>query len=394
MLRRTVTFLTAVALIGGVASLVYFNSQPTTLRWGPTQELTLPLAWLIVASTIAGAALVFMVLLAREGHWALRQWRLLRSLRASEHAAARRSEARACVLAGRHAKARTLLAKTASGPGAVIDDAVDYGEAFLAEGRVAEARTHLEDARRELGDDPRILHALARCCRAAHDHPATVAALERAVEALPASVTLHSLLRDSLVDLGWWGRAEAAQQRIVDLQPEDPAEKRRLIDIRMKAAESGDAGEREAAFRGVLAMDPSWPAAAAGRAAILADQGRKRAAVRVLYRAARRRPAAETLRALDATLEGATTRRLLSIYRRLRRVHPANHELALHHAAHLVRLGRDAEAESVLRELDGATGRDGALVESLRAKMLESHADAAGAADALRRALDKSLEDS
>jgi len=400
MLRRTLTLIAAVLLIGGVASLVYFNSQPTTLRWGPTQELTLPLAWLIVGSTVAGAALGLLALLAREGRWALRQWRLMRALRTSERTASRRSEARASMLAGRYAKARTLIAKTASGPGAVVDDVVDYGEAFLAEGRASDGRTHLEDARRELGDDPRILFALARCCRALGDHAAAVAALDRAIDALPTSVALHSLQRDCLVDLEWWPRAEVAQQRIVDLHPGDPAEKRRLIDIRMKEADGGDSVEREAALRGVLAMDPAWPAAAAGRAAMLAGQGKKRAALRVLHRAAKSRPAEETLKALDATLEGASARQVLRIYRRLRRAHPANSELALHQAAHLVRLGRNAEAETVLRELEGSghgemkssTGREAALVESLRAKMLEGGADQAGLADALRRALDKSLD--
>ena len=392
MVRRFFTFLAAVTIIGAVASLVYFNSQPTTLYWGPRQEITVPLAWLIVGSTAAGAALVFFVLLAREGHWALRQWRMLRALRASERAAARRSEARSCVLAGRHAQARSLLAKTATGAGAVLDDAVDYGEAFLAEGRAAEARTHLEDARRELGDDPRILHSLGRACRALGDHAGAVAVLERAVEALPTSVQLHSLLRDSLVELQWWPRAEVAQQRLVDLRPTDAAEKQRLIEIRMHAAEGGDSSDRETALRAVLAMDPSWPAAATGRAAMLREQGKTRAAVRVLYRAAKRRPAEETLRALDAALEGTNPRRLLRLMGRLRRAHPAAHELALHHAALLVRLGRNTEAEAVLRELDGAGGREGAIIEGLRATMLEGHDDPAAVAEALRRALDKSLE--
>lgn len=392
MLRRSITFALAVALVGGVASLVYFNSQPTTLRWAPNQEITLPLAWLIVASTVAGAAFVFFVLLAREGHWALRQWRLVRALRASERAVARRSEARASILAGRHAKARALLGKTATGPGAVLDDAVDYGEAFLAEGRAADGRTHLEDARRELGDDPRILYSLARCCRALGEHAAAVAALDRAVEALPTSVELYSLMRDCLVDLSWWPRAEAAQQRIVDLHPGDHREKERLIEIRMRAAEAGDSSDREAALRGVLAMDPSWPAAAAQRATLLNEQGRTRAAVRVLYKAAKRRPAEETLRALDTILENGNSRRLLRLYRSLRRANPASSELALHHAAVLVRLGRNSEAEAVLRELDTPSGREAVLVESLRAKMLEGGTDPAELVDALRRALDKSLE--
>ncbi|MFN2426417.1 MAG: tetratricopeptide repeat protein [Candidatus Binatia bacterium] len=392
MLRRSLTFLAAIAIIGGVASLVYFNSQPTTLRWAPAREITLPLAWLIVGSTIAGAALVFFVLLAREGHWALRQWKMLRTLHAAERAAARRAEARSCVLAGRHAQARALLAKTATGAGVVLDDAVDYAEAFLAEGRPAEARTHLEDIRRELGDDPRLLHSLARACRALGDHAGAVAVLERAVETLPSSVVLHSLLRDSLVALEWWPRAEVAQQRVVDLRPVDEAEKERLIAIRMRAAELGDSAERETALRAVLAMDPSWPAAATARAAMLAEQGHNWTAVRVLYKAAKRRPAAETLRALDTALETSNPRRLLRLLSRLRRYHPGAHELVLHQAALLVRLGRHAEAEAVLGELDGAGGREGAIVEGLRAKMLEGHDNPAGVAEALRRALDKSLE--
>jgi tetratricopeptide (TPR) repeat protein len=392
MLRRTLTFLAAILIIAGVASLVYFNSQPTTLRWAPRQEITLPLAWLIVASSLAGALVVFFVLIAREGHWALRQWRLLRALRAAEHAAVRRSEARACVLAGRHAKARSLLAKTATGAGALVDDAVDYGEAFLAEGRPAEGRTHLEDARRELGDDPRILHSLARCCCALGDNPGAVAALDRAVESLPSSVALWSLLRDCLMRLEWWPRAEVAQQRIVDLHPTDPVEKQRLLEIRMRAAQEGDTTERENALRGVLAMDPSWPAAAAARAQMLDGQGRKRAAVRVLYKAAKRRPAEETLRALDQVLENGNSKKLLRLYGRLRRQNPASSELALHHAALLVRLGQNAQAEEVLRGLDGATGREAAIVESLRAQILEGQSDPAAVASALRRALERSLE--
>src|SRR6185369_13444493 len=209
---------------------------------------------------------------------------------------------------------------------------------------------------------------------------------------MPASVALHTLRRDCLVDLEWWSRAEAAQQRVVDLLTGDPDEKQRLIDIRMKAAESGDAGERETALRGVLAMDPSWPAAATSRASMLAAQGKKRAAVRVLFRAAKRRPAEETLRALDALLEDGGSRQLLRLYRRLGRAHPHSSEISLHHAAQLIRLGRTVEAATLIRELGELVGRDAAVAESLRAKMLEGQADSSGVNEALRRALDKSLE--
>lgn len=397
MLRRALTFFVAVLLIGGVSSLVYFNSQPTTLRWGPRQELTLPLAWLIVGSTLAGAALVFLVLLAREGHWAMRQWRLLRALRAAERAAARRSEARASVLAGRHAKARTLIAKTATGAGAVVDDAVDYAEAFLAEGKPAEARTHLEDIRRDLGDDPSILYALARACRALGDDAAAVSALDRAVDKLPASVALHTLLRDCLVDLGWWPRAEVAQQRVVDLLPTDSSEKERLIEIRMRTADLGDAAERENALRGVLAMDPAWPAAAAARADMLAGQGQKRAALRVLLRAARRRPAPETLDALDRVLAGDSVRKVMRVYRRVRRAHPTSSDLMIHQAAHFLRFARHGEAEALLKQVEGSAGHEAAVIETMKAKFPgitpDGKTDNALLVETLRRTLERSSED-
>ncbi len=354
MFRRSFLFVVAIALIGAVATMVYFNSQPTTLRYGPAQEITLPLAWLIVAASVAGVLLGLLALVAREGRWAMRHWRVQRALRASVRATARRSEARSCTLAGRHAHARALLARTATGPGAVLDDAIDYGESFLAEGKAAEARSHLEDARREVGDDPRILYALARSCRALGDHVAAVAVLDRAIEALPSSLALHSLLRDSLVELQWWPRAESAQQRIVDLLPGDGDEKTRLIEIRMNAAEGADQADREAALRAVLALDPSWPAAATARAAQLLEQGKSRSAVRVLYKAAKRRPAEETLSALDASLESNNPKKLARLYGRLRRSHPASHELAVHHAGLLEKLGRKAEADAILQELGPA----------------------------------------
>jgi tetratricopeptide (TPR) repeat protein len=393
MLRRTFMFLAAVVLIGAVASLVFFNSQPTTLRLAPNYDITLPLAWLILASTVAGAALVFLVLLARESHWALRQWRLMRALRTSERAAVRRSEARASMLAGRHANARTLLARTARGPEANVDDAVDYGEAFLAEGRAEDGRRHLEEVRRELGDDPRILYALARCCHALGDHASAVAALTGAADALPASAAVQALLRDSLVALGSWQRAEQAQKRLLDLDPEDAVERRRLIDIRMNLSSAAEGSERDAVLRGALALDPTFAPAAVERAALLAEQGKTWRASRVLYKAALGQPAGATLTALERLLEARSPARLLRLYVALRRRHPYDSELALHHAALLLRLGRDGEAEVRLEEMRPVSGRLAARAEELRARILEGRSDSSGAAGALRRALDRSLEE-
>lgn len=353
MLRRALSFVVALAIIAAVSTLVYYNSQPTTFRYGPESEQTLPLAWLLVASALAGAALVFTALLAREGHWALRQWRLLRSLRGVEAAASRRGEARTSILAGRFEAARALLERNTKSPSPCPDDAIDYAESFVAEGRPDQARRYLEGVPSALAEDPRVLLALARCCLACGDKAAAAAALERATTALPASATLHALLRDTLEELGWWSRAEAAQQRLYDLRPDDE-ERRRLIEIRMKASERGESGEREAALRSVLAMDPAWAPAAAAQARSLASQGRRRAAVRLLLRAAKRRPEEETLDALDELLESSRLSRLLRAYAKLRRLHAADERLARHLAAVLARNGRHEDAERLLMSLPAA----------------------------------------
>jgi len=390
MLRRTLSFLLAVALIAAVAWLVYCNAQPTTLTLAPGYQYTMPLAWLIVGSVTGGALLVFVALLAREGRWAVRQWRVQRARRAAERAAALKAEARSLVLAGQCGKARVLLARALKHGSTVAGDVVDHAETYISEQRFEDARRVLEDGLADFGSDPVLLHGLARCCRALGDDAAAASALERAVIAFPASVVLYQMLRDALVAMSSWKRAEEVQQRLVDLRPADTAERQRLVEIRMHAIASSEGFDRETGLRAVAALDPDFTPAVVERAKLFLAQGRKRAALRLLIKSAARRPADLVLGAIDQALEQTDSPRLLKMYAKLRLRFPRDAELALHYARLLIRMGRDDEAERVLGAIDDS-GRDGIVADSLRALILERRSLHAQAADTLRAALDKAL---
>ncbi|MBI5504876.1 MAG: DUF1049 domain-containing protein [Deltaproteobacteria bacterium] len=390
MLRRTSSFFLAIALIAAVACLVYFNSKPTTFTLAPGYEYTMPLAWLIVGSVCCGALLVFIVLLAREGRWALRQWRIQRARRAAERATALKAEARGLVLAGQCGKARVLLAQALKHGGAVAGDVVDHAETYIAEGRFEDARRVLEEGLADFGSDPLLLHGLARCCRALGDNAAAASALERAVVSFPASVVLYRMLRDALVATSSWKRAEEVQQRLVDLLPNDGGERERLVEIRMHAIEHSEGADRETGLRAVVALNPDFAPAVVERAEILASQGRRRAALRLLLKSAKRRPTAVVLAALERLLEPTDSARLLKIYAKLRARFPRDAELALQYARLMIRMGRDDEAERALEVIDDP-GRDGILADSLRALVQEHRSQPGQAAETLRSALDKAL---
>ena len=111
MLRRIVAFLVFIALIGAVSFLVYFNVQETQFRLTPKHTFNLPLGVLMLGATIAGALVMFVLALMREGRHALREWRVHRELRAAERTAEYQSEARSLALSGDFRRARALLAK-------------------------------------------------------------------------------------------------------------------------------------------------------------------------------------------------------------------------------------------------------------------------------------------
>ncbi len=199
MIRRIVAFVVFIALIAGVSMLVYFNAQETSFRLTPSREVTLPLGMLMLGALVAGALVMFLFALMREGRHALREWRVHRELRAAERTAEQRTRARSLALAGDFKQARALLGKATRRHAPQASDMVDVAETYLMEGNAAEARRLLEEGQKDVGNDPLLLFALARACRATGDAAAAISALERALRAYPSSLPALTLLRDLLV---------------------------------------------------------------------------------------------------------------------------------------------------------------------------------------------------
>jgi tetratricopeptide (TPR) repeat protein len=289
MLRRSLTFTIALALIAGVSFLVYFNGSPATVKLAPGFEFTLPLGWLILTAITLGGIAIALLLVLREGRWALRQWRVERAKRLQERNSQYKAEARALSLAGQFDKARKLLTKASKNSGSEVVDLIEIAETYLDEGRPAEARTTVEKGIRDFGNDPLLLHTLAKAAAACGDNAASIAALERARTAFPGSLAIHEMLRDALVSVKSWRRAEAPQARIVELRPSDQREKERLLEIRFNACLTEPASERIASLRALNSIDGDFAPAVVEWSRVVADGGDAKSALKIIEKGLRRK---------------------------------------------------------------------------------------------------------
>jgi uncharacterized membrane-anchored protein len=385
MLRRIVAFALFIALIGAVSFLVYFNAQETLFRLTPRHEFTLPLGVLILGATIAGALVMFVLALMREGRHALREWRVHRELHAAERTAEYQTEARSLALAGDFKRARLLLAKATNKRAPDVSDVVDYAETFLLEGDAGQARRVLEEAQKDFGNEPLLLFALARACRAGSDPAAAISTLERALRVYGSSLPILTMLRDLLFEAGSWERAGQVQELITGLRPTDERERNLLAGARFEAAKSASADARLAALRGVTGAHPDFLPAVLARARQLDESGDKRRALKVLENSAKRRPRAAVLDELERLTPEDRRARLGKLYGKLVSAEPGNARLRLRAARYLAANGRPEEAEQMLRATS-ANG-DAALANAVWAEIHEARADPARAQEAYRQAL-------
>ncbi len=389
MLRKIVTFAFLMLLVGALASLVYLNPQPTPVQLTPQHRYEPSLGYLILLSTAVGAVLVFLVFLLREGRWALRQWRVQREKRVAERNADYKAEARSLMLGGQCNRARSLLAKATKRGEPTVGDLIDYAETYLQEGNVGGARSALEEGIRDFGSDPLLLHALGGVCHRLGDEAAAAAALERAASSYPSSVSVHALLRDVLVAMRSWKRAEEVQLRLVELKPGDGDEKRRLVELRFRTVADLEGGERDAALKAILSMDADYSPAVAERVRSLNAAGSPRPALRLLDKALKRSPTPALLDVLEDLLGPDQEPKLLKTLAKLSEAHPDEQALKLRIVRRLLDGGRIDEAEASLAGID----IERVPVEGLRlrARIHEHRGQAERAAETYREALDAAL---
>jgi uncharacterized membrane-anchored protein len=353
MLRRIITVLAVVALIGAVSALVYFNVEETTFRLTPQHSFTLPLGVLMLAAAVAGGLFMFLLALAREGRHALRDWRVQREKRVEERNVELRRQARSLTLAGDHQRARALFAKAAKRRAPDVVDVIDYASTYILEGRASEARRILEEGQKDFGNDPLLLYALARACSESGDKAAALSTLERALSVYPSSRDILRMLRDLLFDSGQWQRATEVQSRLLDLDPQNVREQRRLLGARYEAAVTLEGEPRAAALKAIIASHPDFIPALVARADDLEAAGEDRQAFKLLEKAARRRPHPAILDLLEARTPGDQSQRLVKLYAKLTSAAPEDEALRLRAARFLLASGRIDEAA---RELEATSG--------------------------------------
>ena len=351
MVRRIIAFVSFALVIGAVTFLVYFNAQETTFQLTPDHQYTLPLGVLILAAALAGALLMFLFALMREGRHALREWRVHRELKSAERTVEYQRQARALALAGDYKQARALLTRATQKRAPDVCDIVDYAQTFLDEGDAAQARRVLEDGQKDFGNEPVLLYALAKACRAAGDVPSAIATLERALADHPSSRPMLTTLRDLLFEAQSWPRAAEVQAQVVSLDPDDEGEQNRLAGARFEAALQQKGEAKAAALKAILGRHPDFAPALIEGARALADLGDRRRALKLLERAAKRQPRVALLDTLEQLTPDERRQKLAKFYNRLVGSHPSDARVALRAARFLVAGGDTDAAEAILRNL-------------------------------------------
>jgi len=356
MLRRILTFLIFILLIAGVSALVYLNAQEIAFRLAPEVAFTLPLGVLMLAAGCAGAIVMFLIALMREGHHALRDWRVHRALRTAQRNVEHIAEARSLTLAGDYKRARALLTKATQKREPEIGDVIDYAETFLLEDDPVQARRILEEGQKDFGNEPLLLFALSRACRAAHDTPAAISALERALAVYPRSIRILTTLRDLLFDVESWQRAVEIQKRIVELKPDDASERNWLLGARFEAAMQEPESRREADLRSLCSDAPDFVPALLERARRATAAGDRKRAIKILEKAARQRPRAALLDEMERVCGSEDAGRVAKLYAKLVASEPVSPELRARAAHFLVSIDRADDAVAMLNA-SGENGR-------------------------------------
>ncbi|TFH21784.1 MAG: DUF1049 domain-containing protein [Myxococcales bacterium] len=348
MLRRIAAIIVFVALVATVALLVHWNAQETSFRLTPDIAFTLPLGILMIAAAIAGAVVMFVLALMREGRHALRDWSVNRELRLAERNATQITEARSLILAGEYKRARSLLKKATQKRAMEISDVIDFAETYLLDHSAIQARKVLEEGQKDFGNEPLLLFALARACRATGDTPAALSALERAVSVYPTSMSMLTMLRDLLFETDSWTRAGEIQSRIVELNPDDASEQNWLLGARYEASNSADEAARGTALKELTNDAPEFLPVTIDRARMLTEAGDWRRAYKLLEKALRRRPRGAVLDSIESIVPPEESVRVARLYSKLVASHPDSSALRLRAAHYLMEHGRVEEAAGVL----------------------------------------------
>jgi tetratricopeptide (TPR) repeat protein len=356
VLRLTLILATIAATLIGLGYLLHLNPEQVTLRLSSTSEWSAPLAILLFAVFLLGAATTFAFSLVRAGRHALVGWRAQRGARRARRQQLRKEEGLGLSWLGELDKARSLLAKALRDRPDDLAAFLLFARTYLDQGEHQRALDILQEGLDTRGPDPKLLLFLAEAQRGLGALPAAIETLERARRADPASPHVLEALRDAHAAAGRWRDAARVQEELLPLL-HDPAARadaeRRLVGMRYESAlQHPEPAARIAALRALLRAHPDFEPAAVKLGDALLEAGQPRQAERVWRRALARGARSGVPARLERLLAGGPrARRLEALTRRLVRRHPEDGTARLFRARQLVRAGSLDEAAAELAQV-------------------------------------------
>ncbi len=394
MLKRFLGFVVVGALLLGFGFLFYMNPAIVELHVAPSRSYSLPLPILVLASFLAGAAVIFGLALVREAQWTLGERRRRRREARAAKNRAFVAEGRELLWHGRPGPAKQAL-RRAPARERDVEALAALAETSLRAERTDEARIVLEDGLAIHSDDPRLLAILASVAARENEWRRASGLLERAVAAEPDSVRLAASLRDAYTRERRWADALRAEDHYLALvrEPRDlESERPRRLGLRYELALSRERPEDVVGdLYAVLRDEPSFAPAAVSLGDTLRQLGRDREAGRVWCRAALLRPLPVLLGRVESLyVELGNPGKVTSLYRRLQG-RGASFPRAARLARFLVAQGALEEASAAL---DSAPSRsEEAEVALLRGEIERRRGNPSAALESLRVAFDAWADD-
>lgn len=393
MIKRFIGFVVLAALLVSFGYLFYQNPSIVDFHLTPGRVYSLPLPLLLLFAFLSGAALIFVLAIARETQWTVADLRRRRRERRLTRHRAALDAGRRLYWAGRSDRARGVLRRELRSPDG-LEAALSLAEASLDSNRPQEAKDLLEASRNDHPNEPHLLSLLAVAHRRLGQQQQATTCLEQAVAAAPESPRLLAALRDSYVSEERWGDALRTEESLLEALPRPDqilAEQTRLLGLRYESALAADgavAATRE--LRAALSRDAGFLPAAIALGDRLRQAGERRDAGRIWARTARLRPEPVLLSRIESLYkELERPKKVLALYRRLRRRHDSL-TLLLRHVRFLLSEGRSNEAAAEL-ESAGSPFNAVPAFQALQGEVCRLRGSTGQALEAFRRALDAQI---
>jgi len=184
------------------------------------------------------------------------------------------------------------------------------------------------------------------------------------------------------METGAWNRTAEIQERIVQLKPNDEAERNRLWGARYEAATRMPPAERMAALKAITVAQPDFAPATLERARTAVLTGDERRSVRILEKAIRQRPRGVLFDELETACANDPTR-VVKAYSKSVEGFPRLDGLRARAARYLVQIGRSQEADALLRA--GPSEDTRGILGAARGVLMEAQAQLGGGRAGPRR---------